>query len=147
MIIEDANLLEDGVVEKMLEGMKTQTDDMLVILEGDTKAMNEMVDTIPGMKDVFDHSINIKQYDIKEWVAFGKAYAEDKGYVFDELAELAFYKAIDDTFGKNKGISQEDVEAILEKAMSKCDKFKISGIFSSKKNDEGLKILEESNFN
>ena len=147
LIIEDAHLLEDGVVEKMLEGMKTQTDDMLVILEGDTKAMNEMVDTIPGMKDVFDHSINIKQYDIKEWVAFGKTYAEEKGYVFDELAELAFYKAIDDTFGKNKGISQEDVEAILEKAMSKCDKFKISGIFSSKKNDEGLKILEESNFN
>ena len=60
------------------------------------------------------------------------------------MAELAFYKAIDDTFGKNKGISQADVEKIVEKAIAKRSKFKLFGV---KKDAEGLKILEESDFN
>ena len=50
--------------------------------------------------------IRIKQYDIKEWVEYGKRYAKDKGYVMEELASLAFYKAIDDYFGEHKGIGR-----------------------------------------
>ncbi len=144
LIIEDAHLMTDATLKGMLEGMKHYTDDMIVIIEGETKQVKQMFEKNPEMKTVFDNIIPIKQYNIKEWVAFGKALATEKGFVIDDMAELAFYKAIDDTFGKNKGISQADVEKIVEKAIAKRSKFKLFGV---KKDAEGLKILEESDFN
>ena len=74
------------------------TDDMLIILEGETEPMEKMLKDSPRLSKVFNHVIRIKQYDIKEWVEYGKRYAKDKGYVMEELASLAFYKAIDDYF-------------------------------------------------
>lgn len=144
LIIEDAHLMTDATLKGMLEGMKHYTDDMIVIIEGETKQVKQMFEKNPEMKTVFDNIIPIKQYNIKEWVAFGKALATEKGFVIDDMAELAFYKAIDDTFGKNKGISQADVEKIVEKAIAKRSKFKLFGV---KKDAEGLKFLEESDFN
>ena len=144
LIIEDAHLMTDTTLENMIEGMKHYTDDMIVVLEGETKQVKKMFETVPSMKNVFDNVIAIKQYNIKEWVAFGKNMAKEQGFVIDDMAELAFYKAIDDTFGKNKGISQADVEQIVEKAIAKRSKFKL---FGTKKDSEGLKILEESDFN
>ena len=66
----------------------------------------------------------------------------------DELANLAFYKAIDDFFGANKGIGQSDVEGIIEKAIDKSGRIsrKVKGIFGSKTDDEGLIVLQESDF-
>ena len=75
--------------------------------------------------------------------------AMDKGYGIDELANLAFYKAIDDFFGANKGIGQKDVENIIDNAISKSGRLgrKVKGIFESKTDGDGLKILQESDFN
>lgn len=66
-----------------------------------------------------------------------------------KLANLAFYKAIDDFFGANKGIGQKDVENIIDNAISKSGRLgrKVKGIFESKTDGDGLKILQESDFN
>ena len=65
------------------------------------------------------------------------------------MANLAFYKAIDDFFGTNKGIGRNDVESIVDEAIAKSGRLgrKLTGIFSSKKDDEGYDILMESDFN
>lgn len=66
----------------------------------------------------------------------------------EELASLAFYKAIDDYFGEHKGIGRADVEKIVDTAIANSHKLgrKLSGLFSSNKNDDGLYILIESDF-
>ena len=71
-----------------------------------------------------------------------------KGYVMEELASLAFYKAIDDYFGEHKGIGRADVEKLVDTAIANSHKLgrKLSGLFSSNKNDDGLYILIESDF-
>ena len=65
-----------------------------------------------------------------------------------EFANLAFYKSIDDFFGANKGISQNDVEGIVDNAINKSGRLgrKFKGIFSSKSDQDGLHTLEESDF-
>ena len=148
LIVENAEKLGAMILSEVVDVSGMFTDDMLIILEGETEPMEKMLKDSPHLSKVFNHVIRIKQYDIKEWVEYGKRYAKDKGYVMEELASLAFYKAIDDYFGEHKGIGRADVEKLVDTAIANSHKLgrKLSGLFSSNKNDDGLYILIESDF-
>ena len=148
LIVENAEKLGAMILSEVVDVSGMFTDDMLIILEGETEPMQKMLKDSPRLSKVFNHVIRIKQYDIKEWVEYGKRYAKDKGYVMEELASLAFYKAIDDYFGEHKGIGRADVEKLVDTAIANSHKLgrKLSGLFSSNKNDDGLYILIESDF-
>lgn len=148
LIVENAEQLGKMTVSELIDVSGMFTDDMLIVLEGSTEGMELLLKESPRLESVFNHIIRIKEYDIKEWVEYGVKYAERKGYAVDELANLAFYKAIDDFFGVNKGIGQEDVEGIIDRAIAKSGRIgrKVKGIFGSRTDDEGLKILQESDF-
>ena len=148
LIVENAEKLGAMILSEVVDVSGMFTDDMLIILEGETEPMEKMLKDSPRLSKVFNHVIRIKQYDIKEWVEYGKRYAKDKGYVMEELASLAFYKAIDDYFGEHKGIGRADVEKLVDTAIANSHKLgrKLSGLFSSNKNDDGLFILIESDF-
>ena len=148
LIVENAEKLGAMILSEVVDVSGMFTDDMLIILEGETEPMEKMLKDSPRLSKVFNHVIRIKQYDIKEWVEYGKRYAKDKGYVMEELASLAFYKAIDDYFGEHKGIGRADVEKLVDTAIANSHKLgrKLSGLFSSNKNDDGLYILIESDF-
>lgn len=148
LIVENAEKLGAMILSEVVDVSGMFTDDMLIILEGETEPMEKMLKDSPRLSKVFNHVIRIKQYDIKEWVEYGKRYAKEKGYVMEELASLAFYKAIDDYFGEHKGIGRADVEKLVDTAIANSHKLgrKLSGLFSSNKNDDGLYILIESDF-
>ena len=93
LIVENAEKLGAMILSEVVDVSGMFTDDMLIILEGETEPMEKMLKDSPRLSKVFNHVIRIKQYDIKEWVEYGKRYAKDKGYVMEELASLAFYKA------------------------------------------------------
>lgn len=149
LVIENAQNLGAMTLSEIVDASGMFTDDMLIILEGETEGMEGILETSPRIKSVFNHVIKIKEYDIREWVEYGIRYAEKQGYRVDELGNLAFHKAVDDFFGLNNGIGQKDVENIVNQAIAKSGRLgrKLSGIFSSKKDEEGLIILVESDFN
>ena len=148
LIIENAHQLGKMTVISLLDGCGMFTDDMLVILEGNEDGMEELLKENPKLETIFNHIVRIKEYNIEEWVEYGKRYALNKGYEMDELANLAFYKAIDDYFGANKGISQDNVEEIIDNAIAHTKKLgrKFKGIFGSKSKNDGLNLLQESDF-
>ena len=149
LIIENADKLGPMTLSEITDVSGMFTDDMIIILEGETDGMTKILNESQRAARVFNHVVTIREYDIKEWVEYGKRYAKGKGYVFDEVANLAFYKAIDDFFGVNKGIGRSDVESIVDEAISKSRRIgrKLKGIFASKKDEEGNNILVESDFN
>lgn len=148
LIIENAHNLGAMTLSEVIDASGMFTDDMLIVLEGETEQMEKMIEESPRLSEVFNHVVHIKEYDIKEWVEYGKQYAADQGYKMDELANLAFFKAIDDFFGTNKGIGQSDVETIVDDAINRSGRIrrKLSGVFSSKKDEDGLNTLVESDF-
>lgn len=148
LIIENADQLGKMTVISLLDGCGMFTDDMLIILEGNEDGMEELLKENPKLETTFNHIVRIKEYNIEEWVEYGKHYALNKGYEMDELANLAFYKAIDDYFGANKGISQDNVEEIIDNAIAHTKKLgrKFKGIFGSKSKNDGLNLLQESDF-
>lgn len=148
LIIENAHNLGAMTLSEVIDASGMFTDDMLIVLEGETEQMEKMIEESPRLSEVFNHVVHIKEYDIKEWVEYGKQYAAAQGYKMDELANLAFFKAIDDFFGTNKGIGQSDVETIVDDAINRSGRIrrKLSGVFSSKKDEDGLNTLVESDF-
>ncbi len=148
LIIEGAQLLEEKTIDEILEATKGDTDNMLIALEGDTDKMNELLTEYPKMTEVFNYKIIIREYNIHEWVNYGREYAGRKGYKMDEIGQLAFYKAIDDFYGTTKHITKNDIENMIDKAIKRSKTFrgKLRHAFVKKENDTGLQILVEKDF-
>ena len=146
LVVENAHDLHGTTIQELVKVLEPNDLDSIIILEGETSAMEELLASSFSLGQTFDHVIKIKQYNIREWVAYGSDYAETQGYKLDEVAELALFKSIDDAFGAHKGISKLDVEEIIDKAISRSDRFGRK-LFGSKKDDDGLKLLDESDFN
>ncbi len=146
LIVENAQNIHVTTIQEMVNALSPNTTDSIIILEAETEPMEELLSSTFSLGQIFKHIIKIKQYNIREWVAYGSEYAKTQGYKLDEVAELALFKSIDDTFGAHKGISKLDVEEIIDKAIDRSDRFG-KKLFGSKKDDEGLKLLDESDFN
>ena len=146
LIVENAQDIHVTTIQEMVKALSPNTDS-IIILEAETEPMEELLSSTFSLGQTFNHIIKIKQYNIREWVAYGSEYAKTQGYKLDEVAELALFKSIDDAFGAHRGISKLDVEEIIDKAIERSERFgkKLSGIFGKK--DEGLKLLDESDFN
>ena len=149
LIVEKATDLNSEQIDEIIKSAKLYTNDMLIVLEGETDAMADMFDENEELKQIFDYPILIKTYNVKEWVAYGVQYAKDNGVNINEMGMLALFKAIDDWYGTKKEISQKDVEQILDAAIKRAKHKlgrKIVGIFKTKDKDD-LQILKESDFN
>ena len=117
LIVEKATDLNSEQIDEIIKSAKLYTNDMLIVLEGETDAMADMFDENEELKQIFDYPILIKTYNVKEWVAYGVQYAKDNGFNINEMGMLALFKAIDDWYGTKKEISQKDVEQILDAAI------------------------------
>ena len=146
LIIENGHEIHPTTIQEIVKSLSPNTTDSIIILEAETEPMEELLSSTMGLGQAFTHIVKIKQYNIREWVAYGSEYAKTQGYKLDEVAELALFKSIDDAFGAHKGISRLDVEEIIDKAIARSDRFG-KKLFGSKKDDEGLKLLDESDFN
>ena len=120
-----------------------------MVFEGETSALKTMRRENEELAQMFDHILVIKEYDVKEWVAYAKKYAATKNYMIDEMGTLALYKSIDDFYGKHQGIDQNDVESIINSAIKKASGKigrKFTNLFSGKNDDSGMDILKEVDF-
>ena len=109
LIIEGAQNLESETIADIIVAVKGHTGNMMIALEGDTDKMNELLCEYPELTNAFDNKIIIREYNIHEWVNYGREYAGTKKYKMDEIGQLAFYKAIDDFYGTTKHITKTDI--------------------------------------
>ena len=148
LIIENAGILNPAMITQLTGILKEYTDNMIVVMEDDKITMDRLLELHPILKDIFTNVINIKQYDIDEWVDYAKAYAHENGYEIDDIGVLALYARIDSEYGYNRGLEKEDVEDIMNLAMDKADGKGIGKLFKRFKGgkDGELKIIHESDF-
>lgn len=148
LIVENAGILNGTMVRQMMSAFSGYTDEMIVVLEDDKTSMERLLETHPGLKDMFGNIITIKEYNIDEWVAYAKAYARENGYTVDDMGTLALYAKIDTEYGQNHGLEKEDVEDIMNMAMDNADGKGIGKLFKkfrSPKEGE-LKVIREVDF-
>mgnify|MGYP002624828176 CR=1 FL=1 len=76
----------------------------------------------PDLDEMFDNQIVVKDYDINEWVEYAKSFAKEQGYIVDELGTLALYARIDEEYGLRNGLSEGDIEDIMELVIKKASR-------------------------
>lgn len=149
LIVENAQHLRKTILNEFVAVSRYYTDDMLIVFEGETSGLKTMRNENEDICAMFDHVLVIKEYDVKEWVAYAKKYAATKNYMIDEMGTLALYKTIDDFYGKHQGIDQNDVENLINRAIKKASAKvtrKFTNLFSGKNDDTGMDILKEVDF-
>ncbi len=149
LIIERAGSLNDDTVEKLSVVMEGATEGLLVILEDDSKEISRLLEKNEGFANKFNRSIDIPIFSNDELVAFGKSYAEEQEYYFDEMAVLALYDCIGVRQTSDHVVNITEVKEFVDDAITHAEK-KSKGLFArlSKKriDEEGNKLLLEEDF-
>ncbi len=149
LIIERAGSLNDDTVEKLSIVMEGATEGLLVILEDDSKEISRLMEKNEGFANKFNRSIDIPIFSNDELVAFGKSYAEEQEYYFDEMAVLALYDCIGVRQTSDHVVNITEVKEFVDDAITHAEK-KSKGLFArlSKKriDEEGNRLLLEEDF-
>lgn len=149
LIIERAGSLNKETVEKLSKVMEGPTGGLLVILEDDGEEINNLLTKNERFAAKFNRSIDIPIFSNDELVAFGKSYAEEQEYFFDEMAILALYDCIGIRQTSDHVVNITEVKEFVDDAIDHAEK-KSRGIFakfSKKRIDEyGNRLLLEEDF-
>lgn len=150
LIIERAGSLKDETVELLSNAMEGMTGGLLVILEDDYKEVERLLKKHPVFAEKFNRSVDIPIFSNDELVAFGKSYAEEKEYFFDDMAVLALYDSIGVRQTSEHVVNITEVKEFIDDAIAHAEK-KSKSFFaklSKKRIDEyGNKLLLEEDFN
>lgn len=83
-------------IDTLVKGMEDHRQDLVVVLAGYTKEMNEFLTANSGLASRFPNQLEFPDYTGEELLAITKIQAKDKGYTIDPAAEpalLAYYTA------------------------------------------------------
>lgn len=149
LIIERAGSLNQETVEKLSDVMEGMTEGMLVILEDDKEEIGRLLEKNVGFAQKFNRTVNIPIFSNNELVSFGKSYAEENEYYFDEMAVLALYDCIGVRQTSEHVVNVAEVKEIIDEAIAHAEKKrkKLFAKLSKKRIDEyGNKLLLEEDF-
>jgi hypothetical protein len=149
LIIERAGSMRAEIVEKLSEAMAGPTGGLLVILEDDANEIAALMEKHHEFAVKFNRTIDIPILSNDELVAFGKSYAEEQEYYFDEMAVLALYDCIGVRQTSDHVVNVAEVKEFVDDAIAHAEK-KSKGLFArlSKKriDEDGNKLLLEEDF-
>lgn len=148
LIIEQAGQMQTLVVVELLESMNGYTGGMIVVFEDTKIAIERMIAEAPQIKDYFTHEIELKANNVDAWLEVASDYAKEKNYLINEEVEKIVSSRINAVYAAKKNISMEDIEEMMNEAITKAEKRKkkgISRIFFKKKNTEPI-VFQESDF-
>ena len=147
LIIEQAgNLMPNTIVDLMI-AMKNYTEEMLIVLEDDKAAIDRMLDNSPDLKGFFSNRLDIHEMEIDDMVKIARDYAEEQFYTIDEMGELALYAKLDDISGRNPVLSIEDIQEVIDDAITHANRFSLGKIFGRiHKNKDDMRVLSEQDF-
>lgn len=150
LIIERAGRLKDEIVELLSAAMEEQTSGLLVILEDDISEIKCLMKKHESFAEKFNRTVDIPIFSNDELVAFGKSYAEEKEYFFDDMAVLALYDCIGVRQTSEHVVNITEVKEFIDEAIEHAEK-KSKRFFaklSKKRIDEyGNRLLLEEDFN
>ncbi|MBQ6551468.1 MAG: AAA family ATPase [Lachnospiraceae bacterium] len=110
-------------IDTLVKGMEDNRDDLIVILAGYSKEMEEFMTANSGLKSRFPNIIEFPDYTGQELLEIAKITAKSKGYVLDEgvmMPLLAYFNAVQavraSTAGNGRLVRNKIEEAILNQS-------------------------------
>ncbi|MGN0334496.1 MAG: hypothetical protein ACI4DV_02375 [Lachnospiraceae bacterium] len=149
LIIERAGEMKTSIVEQLSAAMEEQTGGLLIILEDEGKEISRLFAEHEAFGRKFNRMIEIPVFTNDELVEFGKSYAEEQEYYFEEMAVLALYDRIGVNQTAEHVVNVTEVKEIIDRAIAHAEKKGKSWFAKlSKKrvNEFGNRLLLEEDF-
>src|SRR6202521_6478238 len=103
-------------IEILLQVMETQREDIVVILAGYAKRMDEFFQSNPGMGSRIAHHIDFPDYDLDSLIAIARLMLERQRYTFAPEAEVAFRELLTRRMPRPNFANARSVRNALERA-------------------------------
>ncbi|MBR2484104.1 MAG: stage V sporulation protein K, partial [Oscillospiraceae bacterium] len=110
-------------IDTLVKGIEDNRDDLIVILAGYSREMEEFLSSNSGLRSRFPNLIHFPDYSGEELLKITKSIAKSKGYTIDEgcdSALLAYFNAVQalrpDTAGNGRLARNKVEEAILNQS-------------------------------
>lgn len=150
LIIESAGGLAESTLMALSLAMEGDTGGLLIILEGTSDEIQKIFRKNKNFASKFDYMVDVPIFSNDELVNFGKAYALENEYVFDEFAMLALYDKIGCKQTLDHDVSVAEVKEIIDQAIEHSEKGGFKNLFAkmTKKNvdEDGNHVLREQDF-
>ncbi len=150
LIIESAGGLSDETLVSLSLVMEGDTGGLLVILEDSAEEIDRIFLKNKNFASKFDYTIDIPIFSNDELVNFGKSYALEAGYAFDEFGVLALYDRIGSRQTIDYNVTVAEVKDIIDAAVEHAERNTIGHMFAritGKNTDEnGNLLLKEEDF-
>ncbi len=106
-------------IDALVKGMEDHRDDLVVILAGYEKEMQDFLKTNSGLKSRFPNIVNFEDYTSQEMVKIAYITARSKGYNIDSACDKHLIKVFEKSQikGKNDGGNGRLVRNIIEAAI------------------------------
>ncbi len=151
LIIEDASRLRPETCSYIVQYMRTNPGNVLLILEDEKNRLDALFASNESFMHLFGASINIPVFTDNELVEFAKTYAHEAGYEMDNMAELALHNRINIIQKVDHIATITQVKDIMDQAIDNAERpglKKFFGIITSKRytDEENYVIIHEKDF-
>ena len=151
LIIESAGDLAEDSVKQLALLIEQDTKETLVILEDSKSGIKRVLAENKDFASKFTQRIYIPIFTNDELVTFAKSYAEENGYVLDEMGVLALYNCISNIQKLDRETTIAEVKEIVDSAIKHVESStfrKAISILTSKRfSQDDYIILHEKDFN
>ena len=150
LIIEGAGAISRETAVRLSTLLKSDQSGIFVILEDTQRGIEKALSKDAGFASRFSEKINIPVFTSDELVSFAKAYANEAGYIIDEMGVLALYNSLSNIQKLDQATTLTEVKEIVDEAIARSERGGLKKAFniitSRRYDDEDYIILHEKDF-
>ena len=147
LIIENVGYLDDETIENLTDVISSGRFPSMVIIEGNQLAVESIFSSFPAFGALFENRIDINELSIVQWADIAMKYAEEKGFVLDDMAKLALHARINEINVPTSRLGYDEVLDIMDDAIARAEKRNSGRLFAAfKKGDDEKREIIESDF-
>ncbi len=150
LIISEPEQLKKKTVESLVQELNRDDIGVIIVIEGYADILDMLVEKNAGLAEAFNLRIDLKAFDDKTLVEYGKSYAYDREYVIDELGSLALHTRIAEMQTADHEVTLAEIEELVEDAIYYANKktpahfFDI--LFGKRYDEQDMIVLREKDF-
>lgn len=150
LIIQKASGMENSTADALYKALQKESFGIIVVMEDTKKAINKFLKEHEKLAAGFTSRMDVEAMSNESLVSFGRKYARELEYSFDELGVLALHTRIEDMQTSDHVVTVMEVKEIVDEAIRHANKKTLGHFFdillAKRYDDEDMIILRENDF-
>ena len=119
LIIENAGALNKDTALSLSLLLEQDTSGLFIIIEDSAVGINKLLSTEDSLVKMFTETVSVPIFSNDDLVVFAQSYANELGYVIEEMAILALHNSISNIEKYDQATTLEEVKEIIDDAIDR----------------------------